>query len=99
MTVSAEAVRSPSRPAALLGTVALGVRLAEHWVSKITLKEKGKWERKSAGFPVTYLLPNSKGDIPAACWNIPYLMSFVYISSYVFLSYQGSFNSSKLVVS
>ena len=37
---SAGTDRSPSRPAALLGTVALGVRLAEHWVSKITPKEK-----------------------------------------------------------
>lgn len=54
-------VRSPSRPAALLGTVALGVRFAEHWALKITDKEKWEWKRKSVGFPVAYILSDSKG--------------------------------------
>ena len=40
-------VRSPSRPAALLGTVALGVRFAEHWALKITDKEKEGRENES----------------------------------------------------
>ena len=48
--------RSPSRPAALLGTVALGVRKRNTRHEKSRTRKNGRWERKFIGFPVIYAI-------------------------------------------